>query len=102
MSLPIRLIPEAKFELESAVEWYESQRPGLGIAFLDAVKKRLLGIAATPQMHTIVYKEVRKGVVRKFPYIIYYREQADELLVISIFHTAQDPAIWQSRVDRIP
>lgn len=35
MNLPIQ--PAALAELDAAIEFYESRRPGLGLAFLDAV-----------------------------------------------------------------
>jgi hypothetical protein len=33
-----------------------------------------------------------------FPYIVLYREDQGELVVVSVFHTSRDPADWQSRV----
>jgi hypothetical protein len=61
MSLPIRLLPEARDEFDSAVDWYEQQRPGLGTAFLDRVRDVFARIAANPQLHGIVYQDVRKA-----------------------------------------
>jgi plasmid stabilization system protein ParE len=98
MSLPIRLLPEARDEFDAAVDWYEHQRPGLGTAFLDRVREVLARIAANPQLHTTVYQEVRKAVVPKFPNVVLYKEEAAEVVVIAVFHTARDPGIWQGRV----
>src|SRR5262249_41713560 len=74
--LPIRLLPEARDELDAAVDWYEQQRPGLGTAFLDRVQEVLARIAAKPQLHAVVYQDVRKAVVQKFPYLVLYKEEA--------------------------
>jgi toxin ParE1/3/4 len=98
MSLPIRLLTEARDEFDAAVVCYEQQRPGLGLAFLDRVRDVLGRIAANPQLHGIVYQDVRKAVVRKFPYVVLYREEAGEVVVIAVFHSKRDPAIWQGRV----
>jgi len=98
MSLPIRLLPEARDEFDAAVDWYEQQRPGLGTAFLDLVRDVFVGIAANPQLHASVYQDVRKAVVQKFPYVVLYKVELGQLVVIAIFHTARDPAIWQGRV----
>jgi plasmid stabilization system protein ParE len=97
MSLPIRLLPEARDELDAAVDWYEQRQTGLGTAFLDRVRDVLARIAANPQLHGIVYQGVRKAVVQKFPYVVLYKEEAGEVVVIAVFHTARDPAIWQGR-----
>jgi plasmid stabilization system protein ParE len=98
MSLPIRLLPEARDEFDAAVDWYEQQRPGLGSAFLDPVRDVFGRIAANPQLHGIVYQDVRKAVVRKFPYVVLYKEEAGEVIVIAVFHSKRDPTIWQGRV----
>jgi plasmid stabilization system protein ParE len=98
MTLPIRFLPEAKDEFDAAADWYEQRRPGLGVTFVERVREVLQRIAATPKIHAIVYQDVRKAVVRQFPYIVLYREDQGELIVISVFHTSRDPSIWQSRV----
>ena len=84
MSLPIRLLPEARDEFDAAVDWYEQQRPGLGTAFLDRVRDVLARIAANPQLHAILYQDVRKAVVQKFPYVVLYKEESGEVVVIAV------------------
>jgi hypothetical protein len=44
-----------------------------------------------------VHGEVRRLVVRRFPYAVYFREVGDELLVLAI-HGRQDPRRWQARI----
>jgi plasmid stabilization system protein ParE len=97
MSTPVRLLPEARKEFDAAADWYEQKRPGLGAAFIARVRNVLKRIAATPRMHAVVYNEVRKAVVRRFSYVVLYRVEADEILVIAVFHTSRDPSIWQQR-----
>jgi plasmid stabilization system protein ParE len=69
----------------------------LGTAFLDRVREVFARIAANPQLHATVYQDIRKAVVPRFPYIVLYKEEAGEVVVIAVFHTARDPAIWQGR-----
>ena len=98
MSLPVRLLPDAKAEFDAAADWYEQRRPGLGADFIARVREVLTRIAANPGLHRKVYQDVRKTLVRKFPYVVIYREESAEVLVISVFHTSRNPAVWQSRV----
>jgi plasmid stabilization system protein ParE len=98
MSLPIRLLPKARDEFDAAVDWYEQQRPGLGTALVDRVRDVFARIAANPQLHATVYQNVRKAVVQQFPYVVLYQEEAGEVVIVAVFHTARDPAIWQGRV----
>ena len=95
--LPIRLLPEAKDEFDAAVDWYEQQRPGLGTAFLERVRETFARIASNPQLHAAVHQDVRRAVVRKFPYGVLYKEEAGEIVVVAVFHSARDPNIWQGR-----
>ncbi len=98
MILPIRLLPEARDELADAVNWYEDRQRGVGTRFFNEVQKVFQRIAANPQLHATVHGPVRKAAVRRFPYIVLYREEAEEVIVISVFHTSRNPSIWQARV----
>jgi plasmid stabilization system protein ParE len=98
MSLPIRLLPEARAEFDNDVDRYELQQPGLGLDFVAKVRDVFRRIAANPRLHAVVYRDVRKAVVKRFPYIVLYREDAGEVIVVSVFHTSRDPADWQTRV----
>ena len=97
MSLPVRLLPEARAEFDDAADWYEQKQAGLGVDFVAKVREVFDRIAANPALHAKVYHDVRKAVVARFPYLVLYREEPGEVLVISVFHTSRDPAVWQSR-----
>jgi plasmid stabilization system protein ParE len=98
MSLPIRFLPEAKDEFDAAADWYEQQRAGLGVDFVAQVRAVLNRIAGNPQIHAVVHQDVRKAVVARFPYVVLYREEAGEVVVVAVFHTARDSSVWQSRI----
>ena len=98
MSLPIRFLPDAKDEFDKAADWYEQQRTGLGGRFVAAVRAVLQRISANPKLHGVVYLDVRKAIVQRFPFIVLYREDQGEILVVSVFHTSRNPAVWQGRV----
>ena len=97
MSLPVILAPETRAEFDDAYDWYEQQRPGLGEVFADRVQQVLDRIATNPRLHQAVLRDVRKAVVARFPYCVYYREEPSCVRVLAIFHTRRDPRIWQSR-----
>ena len=97
MSVPIVLRREAREEFDAAADWYNRQRPGAGRAFVIRVNETLGRIATDPDLHPVVYQDVRRAMVTKFPYAILYRPMADHVLVIAIFHTRRDPGSWKSR-----
>jgi plasmid stabilization system protein ParE len=98
MSLPIRYLPEAKDEYDQAADWYEQKQAGLGIDFIAKVREVLKRIAANPRLHGVVYQDVRKAFVPRFPYVVLYQEEAGEVVVVAVHHTSRDPSSWQSRV----
>ena len=85
------------YEAVNAYDYYESKRGGLGETFADAVQVVLGRIGQMPRIHRVVFADIRRAVVRGFPYCVYYREEASLIRVLSVFHTSRDPAIWQSR-----
>src|SRR5437660_1726118 len=100
MTLPIRLLPDAKDEFDAAADWYEQRQAGLGADFVARVREVFQRITANPKVHSVVYQDVRKAVVKRFPYIVLYREDQAEIVVISVFHTSRDPSSWQSRAKK--
>jgi len=98
VNLPVVLRAEAEAEFDEAFDWYEARRAGLGAEFAAEVQTVFDRIAATPLMHSIVKADIRKAVVRRFPYCILYRPHADRIEVLAVFHTSRDPSVWQDRV----
>jgi plasmid stabilization system protein ParE len=97
MTRRVVLRQRAQNDLRSAFEWYESQRPGLGESFLVAVEKQLENVAAFPDANRVVYRQIRRAVVARFPYLIFYIAKAERVDVLAILHHARNPADWPSR-----
>lgn len=98
MSLPVIFHRAARAEFDQAYAWYEKQRLGLGEEFSERVHEQLSQIAALPESHQCVYKDIRRAVVRRFPHSVLYRIKPSQVRVIAVFHGRRDPAIWQSRI----
>jgi plasmid stabilization system protein ParE len=97
MSLPLVLHQSVFDDIDEAYHYYESQRPGLGDDFIATVEQVYSRISATPLMHQKIFQDVRRAVVRRFPYVVYYRPHPDRVEVIAVYHTRRDPAGWQAR-----
>lgn len=97
MILPVVFRRAARAEFDEAYNWYEERRTGLGEKFSQRVQEVLDRIAATPEIHQCIYKDVRRGVVRGFPYSVMYRIKANHIRILAVFHGKRDPAIWQAR-----
>jgi plasmid stabilization system protein ParE len=90
--------PQARAEFLDARNWYERQERGLGFEFRDAVEALLSRIEANPESFSIAWQgEVREAPLRRFPYAIYYELVEGDVLILSVFHTRRNPAIWKRR-----
>jgi plasmid stabilization system protein ParE len=97
MSLPVVLREEAQAEFDEAFDFYEGKQPGLGVDFAARVQEVFDRIGANPQLHGAVLADVRKAVVARFPYCVFYRAESARVQVLAVFHNRRDPSIWQSR-----
>ena len=98
MSLPLIITSAAEEDLAEAKGWYESQREGLGEDFVLCVEEALDRIRRIPEGATEVFQGVRRVVVRRFPYGVFYSVDSDQIAVIAIYNSRRDPGGWQSRV----
>ncbi len=65
--------PEVREELDEAYSWYENQQAGLGDEFLDCVDEILNRICQLPESYAVVYNDVRRAVLQRFPDAVFYR-----------------------------
>ena len=63
---------EAEAELDEAFNWYEGRAQGLGTEFTRAVRAAFALIARNPEQFPRVRGDVRRALVRRFPYAVYY------------------------------
>ena len=98
MSLPVLLSEAARLEFDDAFDWYESKQAGLGVEFAAAVQDVFDRISQLPFLHSVVKEDVRRAVVRRFPYSVFYRPEDDRIVVVAVFHDRRDPIEWQRRI----
>jgi toxin ParE1/3/4 len=89
--------PDAERDLVDAYGWYEARVTGLGSEFLRSIDAALSSIQRIPEMYRIVYKNVRRALVRRFPFGVFYVVEEDRIVVIGVLHARRDPKAWQDR-----
>jgi plasmid stabilization system protein ParE len=85
--------------MDAAFAWYEIQRLRLGSEFLRSVEAVLGAIARQPEMYPIVQGEVRRALVRRFPYGLFYVVGPSEIVVLAVIHAKRHPRTWPLRVE---
>lgn len=89
--------PEAEAELADAYAWYENKVSGLGADFLNTVEASLFSIKRNPAICPAVHKSIRRCLIRRFPYAIFYTEEPTRIVVLAVFHVRRNPDTWKNR-----
>ncbi len=97
MSSDILFRPLARNELGEAVAWYEARRPGLGLAMKEEVDIVLKRAAERPGHFRRVGGEVRRALLRRFPYALHFLAEPDAIVVVAVFHVRRDPRHLEGR-----
>jgi plasmid stabilization system protein ParE len=84
-------------DLEDAGLFYEAREIGLGERFLDDVDRLLLQIQENPARFPAVGRGVRRGLVKSFPYAIYFLIDDGSIVVVGILHQHRIPSTWLER-----
>ena len=99
MAYNYRLSEEAEADVRDSYLWYEQQKVDLGEEFLMALDAAEKTIVRNPRASRIRFrKKVRAHVVDRFPYLILYIIEQDDINVISVFNTHQHPGKWKQRI----
>jgi len=97
VSLPVVLRDAAQAEFDEAFDFYDGRRAGYGVKFANQVQKVFDRISANPDLHPPIFADIRKAVVSRFPYFVYYRAEMGRIEVIAVFHASRDPSVWKGR-----
>ena len=93
----VRLLPPAEQEMFDAARYYELQAPGLGQDFLDKVELALQDLVVSSERWPIVQDDIRRRLIRRFPYSLLYRIDPDEVVILAVMHQRRHPSYWLSR-----
>ncbi len=77
MKYKLILRQEAERDLAEAYRWYREIMPGLGSDFLEVVERALESIVENPVRFPVTYREVRRALMRRFPYGIFFVVEGD-------------------------
>lgn len=87
----------AREEFDAAGDWYERERIGLGRQFTAEIDHLLGRVVANPGLFPVVHRDIRKAVVRRFPYCLYFRVRGGRIVILAVMHAARRPDDWQGR-----
>lgn len=88
--LTISLHSEAEHDVRQTYYYYEECSKGLGDEFVRSLDATFSLIQRNPEIFQIIYKNVRRGLIRRFPYGIFYIVEEKRIVVIAVMHLKRD------------
>ena len=92
--------PDAEADITDAAVWYETQSNGLGSEFSRSVDACLADIGRAPRRFPVIRRNMRRALLRRFPYGLFFVEAEDVVKVVACLHVRRDPHEWNERLQR--
>ncbi len=96
--MDIKFRKEAADEFASAVKYYNKERPGLGYEFALEIRSTLKRIKIFQEAWPFITPNIRKCIVKRFPFAILYYIENKYVLIIAVMHLKRKPGYWQNRI----
>ena len=77
-------------DFDEAFRWYQDRRSGLGTEFARELDALLDRIASFPRSCPVVYEGLRRGLVPRFPFGLYYLLEEERIVIFGLLHLKRD------------
>ena len=91
--------PDAEQELFEAGRYYHSQSRELGSRFSAEFREAVKQISNAPQRYSQLSPGVRRFRLVRFPYLVVYRVEGEDVRVIAFSHHRRRPGYWLDRLN---
>lgn len=96
--MKIEFLESAQAELDDAFNWYETQQLKLGTQFLTELDAAIRRISSYPQSYALLSHDVRRCLIKRFPYAILYGINTNTIVIIAVAHLHRKPNYWMVRL----
>lgn len=94
MAYRLKFSGRAVREIGEAFDWYEEQCQGLGSEFELAFELQLKRLEQVPLLYTEIIPGVRRTLLPRFPFGVFYTVKIDMVHVLAVIHNARNPQRW--------
>ena len=91
MSFTVYVRHAAELEVAEAQLWYEKQQVGLAAKFHNELSRVLDRLAETPLIYPVMYRNIRRAVLHRFPFLIWYSVESSVVTVLACTHGKVNP-----------
>lgn len=89
--------PSAEKDALEAANWYNEKVVGLGNEFLMALDAKINAIQRSPNHFQKEHKNIRRALIERFPYGIFFIVEELTIYILAIQHTSRYPGIWKKQ-----
>lgn len=99
MTWTVQFTGLAEDDVDEAYAWYASSRRGLGDQFLADMDAVMQMLEQVPEVGPTVYQGLRRVLLHRFPYSVYYRllPSLTTIEVRACVHQRRHPRSWRRR-----
>lgn len=65
--------------------------------FLSELDEVFHRIERNPKQFSQLEREIRRALLHRFPYGVYFVEGPDDVVVLAVLHLHREPDMWKSR-----
>ena len=96
--MTLRVTEEALSDIGEASLWYDAQQSGLGSRIILEIDATLLRIEDGPLRYPVFYRGLRRALVRRFPYAVYFHDEQHVVSVLAVLHQRRDTKVLNERL----
>lgn len=97
MRFKVEVRRAAERDIAAAQVWYDMQRADLGADFHSEISKVFEVLTETPLIYPVLYRDTRRAIVHRFPYLVWYPVVGEQITVLACTHARQNPSKVISR-----
>jgi toxin ParE1/3/4 len=90
--------PQASREYLDACQYYAGIEGKLGVAFVRSVEIAIDQIVQHPTAWPVLEEDVRRHLLKRFPYGVHYTIEGDFVLIVSVAHMKRKQGVWRNRL----
>ncbi len=90
--------PEAYDEMFESARFFDQKSAGLGFDLIDAIQQSINRIVQFPHSAPIERSNIRKCLVRGFPFTVLYEARDDHIFIAAVMHQHRQPGYWRNRL----
>ena len=98
--MKVLLRPEAEEDVAAAVAWYARADWQLAQDFVTEVRRTTSRIRQLPFQFPEAAQNVRRAMLHRFPYAVYFVPRESFAAIVAILHTKRRSALWEKRARR--